>query len=182
MNCDLEAIRDFCFLCWVLVTACRILSCGIRDLVPWPGIKCYILFWQQSYWAITHPLKVYDSRNSLAVQWLGLSTFTAERCVRVCVSVSVCVCVCVSVCVQWCLTLMSWTVAHQAPLSTEHSRQEYWSGFPFPPSVFLPDPGMETESLVSPMLAGGFFTLRKPYIYIIQWLLVCSGLCNHHHI
>ena len=36
-----------------------------------------------------------------------------------------------------------WTVARQAPLSTGFSRQEYWSGLPFPPPWDLPDPGME---------------------------------------
>ena len=38
------------------------------------------------------------------------------------------------------------------------SRQEYWSGLPFPPLGDIPDPGMEPTSLVSPALAGGFFT------------------------
>ena len=33
-----------------------------------------------------------------------------------------------------------WTVAYQAPLSIEFSRQEYWSGLPFPPPGNLPDP------------------------------------------
>ena len=47
-----------------------------------------------------------------------------------------------------------WTVAHQAPLSMEFSRQEYWSGLPCPPLGDLPDPGIE---LMSPALAGGFF-------------------------
>ena len=35
------------------------------------------------------------------------------------------------------------TVAHQAPLSMEFSRQEYWSGLPCPPSGDLPNPGIE---------------------------------------
>ena len=35
-----------------------------------------------------------------------------------------------------------WTVAHQAPLSMEFSRQEYWSGLPFPSPEDLPDPGI----------------------------------------
>ena len=35
-----------------------------------------------------------------------------------------------------------WTVAHQAPLSMGFSRQEYWSGFPFPSPGNLPDPGL----------------------------------------
>ena len=50
------------------------------------------------------------------------------------------------------------TVAHQAPLSMEFSRQEYCSGLPCPPPVDLPDPGIKPKSLTSPALAGGFFT------------------------
>ena len=37
------------------------------------------------------------------------------------------------------------------------SRQEYWSGLPFPPLGNLPDPGIKPESPVAPALAGGFF-------------------------
>ena len=51
-----------------------------------------------------------------------------------------------------------WTVTHQAPLSKEFSRQEYWSGFPLPTLEDLPDPGIELVSPVSPVQAGGFFT------------------------
>ena len=40
----------------------------------------------------------------------------------------------------------------------EFPREEYWSGLPFPPPRYLPDPGIEPMSLVSPALAGGFFT------------------------
>ena len=50
------------------------------------------------------------------------------------------------------------SVAHQAPLSMEFSRQEYWSGSPFPSPGDLPNPGFEPVSLASPSLAGGFFT------------------------
>ena len=39
-----------------------------------------------------------------------------------------------------------WTVAHQAPLSMEFPRQEYWSGLPFPSPRDLPDPEMEPRS------------------------------------
>ena len=52
-----------------------------------------------------------------------------------------------------------WIVAHQAPLSMGFSRQEYWSGLPFPPLGDLPDPGIKA---VSPALAGGFFTTELP--------------------
>ena len=51
-----------------------------------------------------------------------------------------------------------WTVACQALLSMEFSRQEYWSGLPCPPPGDLPDPGIEPACLMSPGFAGGFFT------------------------
>ena len=50
-----------------------------------------------------------------------------------------------------------WTVARQAPLSLGFSRQEYWSGLPPPPPGDFQDPGIESKSLMSPALAGGFF-------------------------
>ena len=59
-------------------------------------------------------------------------------------------------CVWLCVT--PWTVAHQAPLSMEFSRQEYWSRLTFPLPKELLDPGIEPTSLTSPALAGGFFT------------------------
>ena len=40
-----------------------------------------------------------------------------------------------------------WTIAHQAPPSIRFSRQEYWSGLPFPSPGDLPDPGIEPRSL-----------------------------------
>ena len=46
------------------------------------------------------------------------------------------------------------TVALQAPLSRGFSRQEYWSGWPFPPPGDLPDPGIEPESLASSAQSG----------------------------
>ena len=58
--------------------------------------------------------------------------------------------------VQLIVTL--WTVAHQAPLSMGFSRQEYWSGLPCPPPGDLPNPGIEPISLMSPAMAGRFFT------------------------
>ena len=50
-------------------------------------------------------------------------------------------------------------MTHQAPLSVGFSRQELWSGLPFPPPRALPNPGIE---LVSPALTGGFFTTEPP--------------------
>ena len=51
-----------------------------------------------------------------------------------------------------------WTVAHQAPPAMEFSRQEYWSGVPFPSPGDLPDPGIEPMYLLSFASAGVFFT------------------------
>ena len=50
------------------------------------------------------------------------------------------------------------TVTHQAPLSMGFSRQEHWSGLPCPPPKDLSDPGIELVSLITPALAGKFFT------------------------
>ena len=49
------------------------------------------------------------------------------------------------------------TVAHQAPLSMESSRQECWSGLPIPSPGDHPDPGIKPASPGSPALAGRFF-------------------------
>ena len=60
------------------------------------------------------------------------------------------------------LFMTLWTVAHQAPLSVGFFRQEYWSGLPFPPPRDLPDPGIESASLVFPELIGRLFTTVPP--------------------
>ena len=59
-------------------------------------------------------------------------------------------------CVQ--LFEILWTIAHQAPLSMEFPRQEYWSGLPSLPPGNLSDPGIKPLSLISSSLAGRFFT------------------------
>ena len=80
-----------------------------------------------------------------------------------------------------------WTIARQAPLSMGFSRQEYWSGLPFPSPGDLPDPGIEPESpalLVDalsseppgkPILLHGkcFFTYLAVYRYEIVNFQVC---------
>ena len=68
------------------------------------------------------------------------------------------------------LFVTPWTLACQAPLSMEFSRQEYWSGQPFPTPGDLPDPGIKPMSAASPTLAGRFFTLmppRKPNYHMV---------------
>ena len=51
----------------------------------------------------------------------------------------------------------------QAPLSMGFSRQEHWSGLPWPPSGDLPNPGMEPSSLISSAQANRFFTTRATW-------------------
>ena len=69
-------------------------------------------------------------------------------------------------CVQFFAAL--WTVACQAPLYMEFSKQQYWSRSPFPSPGNLPNPGIEPASLTSPALAGRFFTTsatwEAPYL------------------
>ena len=88
----------------------------------------------------------------------------------------VCVCVCVCACsvAQLCLILCD-PMDCSLPGSSVHgiSRQEYWSGLPFPSPGDLPDPGIELES---PALAGRFFTTEPrgmPILYII--LCICQS-------
>ena len=54
----------------------------------------------------------------------------------------------------------TWTVAHQAPLPVEFSRQQYWRRLQFPTPVGHPDPEIKPKSLASPALAGRFFTTQ----------------------
>ena len=56
------------------------------------------------------------------------------------------------------LQLQLLKAASQAPLTMEFSRQEYWTGLPFPPKGNLPDPGIKPKSLGSPVLPGRFLT------------------------
>ena len=61
-------------------------------------------------------------------------------------------------CAQSCLTLCD-PMDYSLPVfSMACFRQEYWSGLPFPPPGDLPNPEIEPASLMSPALAGGFFT------------------------
>ena len=76
-----------------------------------------------------------------------------------------------------------WTVAHQAPLSMGFSRQEYWSGSPFPSPGDLPDPGIQPTSPVSPALAGRFFTTEPSEApVLIRQLRKCQGSILKYHL
>ena len=75
----------------------------------------------------------------------------------------------------------SWMVTHQALLSTEFSKQDYWSGLPFPTPGDLPDPGIEPDSPTSPALTDRIFITVRPWgilIYAIQYYLIHLSLIN----
>ena len=57
------------------------------------------------------------------------------------------------------LSVAPWAAALQVPLSVGFPREGYWSGLPFLSPGDLPNPGIKPASVVSPALAGGFFTI-----------------------
>ena len=63
---------------------------------------------------------------------------------------------------QSCLTLCDPVNCSLPGFSVGFSRQEYWSGLPFPPPGDLPDPGINLLSLMSPALADRLFTTIPP--------------------
>ena len=73
------------------------------------------------------------------------------------------------------LFLTLWTVVCQAPLSMGFSGQEYWSALPFSTPEDLLNSGIESASLRSPALAGGFFTTRDTWksMFVYQGLTKC---------
>ena len=60
------------------------------------------------------------------------------------------------------LFVSPWTVACQAPLFMEFSRQEYWREISYPLPGYLPDPGIKPTFHASPALTGRFFTTAPP--------------------
>ena len=64
-----------------------------------------------------------------------------------------------------------WTVDLQAPLSIGSSRQEYWSGLPFPSPGDLPYPGIKPASLMSPALAGRSVSTGATWEAFLLWVV-----------
>ena len=75
------------------------------------------------------------------------------------------------------------TVALQAPLFMEFSKQQYWCRLSFPIPEDLADPGIKPTSLVSLALAGGFFTTVPPGrpILLIRYTQI-KEIVRYHHI
>ena len=82
-------------------------------------------------------------------------------------------------CCVW-LFVAPWNIGCQAPLSMGFSRQENWNRLPFPTPGDPPDPGIESESTVSPALVGRFFSTEPPgYIHVsIQSYMASSGVSS----
>ena len=68
-----------------------------------------------------------------------------------------------------------WTVARLGPLSMEFSRQEYWSGLPFPSPGDLPDPGTEPRS---PTLQADSLLTKLLGTIVYHWLSGEKSACN----
>ena len=109
-------------------------------------METHALSLSQEYTNFTnHFLNVLSSRFQSITHKLSLLTklyysYLLTICSQSCYTLKVLV-------AQWCLTLCDpWTVAHQAPLGMEWSRQGYWSGLPFPSPGDLPNPGIEPRS------------------------------------
>ena len=84
-----------------------------------------------------------------------------DECFYSFVILCVCVCGCLALsCVS--LSATPWTIAYQTPLFMVLFQQEYWSGLPFSPSGYLPDPKIKPTSHEAPALAGKFFTTEPP--------------------
>ena len=92
--------------------------------------------------------KLETSQMFLTVQWLKCVIFTKKYYITYYVTMSC------SVATRFFVT--PWIIASQAPRSVEFSRQEYWSGLPFPPPGDLPDPLIEPGSTC---IADRFFTI-----------------------
>ena len=104
--------------------------------------------WRQHLWCNIRVLRPQMAADP--ARW-GLNLCV---CMCVCVCVRICACACVCVCVRTQtfsraqLFASPWTVARQAPLSLEFSRQEYQSRLPFPTPGDLPYPGIKPSPLL----------------------------------
>ena len=115
--------------------------------------------------------QVIDRDNSKASQ----RTKSLARFLNVCVCVYVCACMHAQLCLTFC---DPWTITHQAPLSLEFSRQEYWSWLVLPTPVHLPHPKIKPTSPVSPvslplshqqgLFSSSFLTQAAPVKYKTQ--------------
>ena len=117
----------------------------IRSCQSWSSCKNLL---KNSTWTMLWSFNTWSKLE----RWKGCTTGSFMNCV--CMCVYVCVCVRNSAMSN---SLWPWTVACQAPLLIGFSRQEYWSGLPFPPPGNLPNPRIE------------------PGLLHCRWILYCLG-------
>ena len=133
------------------------LQCRRSEFNPWVGMIPWRREWLPTPLFLPGEIhgqrslvgyRQWNHKESDMTEWLTLSlslfTFLHSLLWRSCV------CVLSHV---W-LFVTPWTVTHQAPLSMELPRQEYWNGLSFPPPGDLPDTGVKYTSPASPTLAG----------------------------
>ena len=138
------------------------LSCVELFVTPWT-VTCqaplFIKFSKQEYWSgltfptpgnlpdpgmeSTFPTSLALAGSSLPLSHLGSQEVHERKCQLLSYAQ---------------LFVVPWTVAHKALPTMQFSRQEYWSGLPFPSPGDFPDPGIE---LGSPALQA-YFLLSEP--------------------
>ena len=109
-------------------------------------LSCLNNLFTPCIWGLGHH-KFSSPLEKMQVSWLLHWTCINSFFLSLCVCVCVCMCMCMHILSHVQLFVTPWIVVSQVPLSMQCSRQEYWSGFPFPPPAGLPDPGIETHLL-----------------------------------
>ena len=77
------------------------------------------------------------------------------------------------------LFVTPWTVAYQAPPSKEFSREEYWSGLPFPSPGDLPDPGIESGFPALQVDSVLSEPPRNPCLHVCYWHICIIYTCTY---
>ena len=156
------------------------LKCGCKGIIAHHNIQAKQVLSSSNVKA--PPLGCMWPASCSTLSSLGTSSRRKERqqgylvCQVLCQGLNIC-CVCALSHSLMPDSANPWTVAHQAPLSMGFSRQEYWSGLPFPPPGDLSDPRTEFLSRESLVLAGRFFfflTIEPTW----NFLTTCCFLLN----
>ena len=140
----LQPTGSLCLRAGRIVNSNRKLSCSLRK--QW--LKNNFLRISRRCWASWIPC-----RKESSISCFGINSVNCDM-----VALKMLLCAVLSHLSRVRLFETLWTIAHEAPLSMRFSRKEYWSELPCPPPRDLPNPGIKPASLMSPALAGGFFT------------------------
>ena len=144
-------------------------------------LKCFMRIRYTVAYMLAHawcfPFKRKKLLMSMERDWKGVK----ELC---CFLVSISILMRACSVTQSCLTLCDPTNCNPpgSPLSMGFSRQEYWSGLPFPTPGDLPDPGIEPVSLSSPALVGRFFTTVPPEKYYLTIIYHVHALLKSRNV